>query len=117
MTEHIILCGDFNCKMNNLADKSVRYSKNLKKHFNLDGMWEKLNPEMADFTWCDAKNDLKSRIDYVFINTSFHYELKSIKVGKIPETHSNGNRMSDHRFFLNSYMTLIKQKEDRDIGN
>lgn len=61
-------------------------------------MWEKLNPEMAGFTWCDAKNDSKSRIDYVFINTSFHYELRSIKVGKIPGTHSNGNRVSDHRF-------------------
>lgn len=23
---------------------------------NLDDMWEKLNPDMSGFTWCDAKN-------------------------------------------------------------
>lgn len=98
MNENIIICGDFNCKTNNLADKSVRYLKDLIDHFNLDDMWEKLNPEMAGFIWCDAKNDPKSRIDNVFINTSFHYELTRVKVGKIPGTHSNGNRMRDHRF-------------------
>lgn len=48
---------------------------------------KKLNPEMTGFTWCDAKNDPKNRIDYnyVFINTLFHYELTS-KVEKTPQT-------------------------------
>lgn len=105
MNENNILCGDFNCKMHNIADKSVRYLKDLKEHFNLDDtcMWEKLNQEMTGFTWCDAKNDPKSRIDQVFINTSFHYKLTSIKNGKIPGTHSNGSRMSDPRFLKNFY--------------
>lgn len=63
--------------MHNIADKSVRYLKDLIQMI----CWKKLNPEMTGFTWCDAKNDPKSRIDYnyVFINTSFHYELTSIK--------------------------------------
>lgn len=57
MNDNIILCGDFNCKTNNLPDKNVRYLKDLSEHFNLDDMWGKLNPEMTGFTcnWCDAK--------------------------------------------------------------
>lgn len=38
MNENIILSGDFNCKMHNIADKSVRYLKDLKEHFNLHDM-------------------------------------------------------------------------------
>lgn len=69
MNENIKLCGDFNCKTNNLPDKNVRYLKDLREHFNLDDMWGKLNPEMTGFTcnWCDAKNVPKSRIDHVFL--------------------------------------------------
>lgn len=67
MNENIILCGDFNCKTNNLPDKNVRYLKDLREH--LDDMWGKLNTEMTGFTcnWCDAKNVPKSRIDHVFL--------------------------------------------------
>ena len=53
---------------------------------------------MPGYTWCDAKNEPKSRVDYVFINESFFYSISDIKARKIPGTHSNGCRMSDHRF-------------------
>lgn len=46
----------------------------------------------------DAKNDPKSRINYVFIKKQFHYELTNVKIGKIPGTYSNGSRMSDNDF-------------------
>lgn len=44
------------------------------------------------------KTTSKSRIDYVFINTSFHYEVTSIKVWKVLLTYSNRSRMSNHGF-------------------
>lgn len=67
MNENIILCGDFNCKMNNFFDKNVCYLKDLREY--LDDMWGKLNLEMIGFicNWCDVKNVLKSWIDYVFL--------------------------------------------------
>lgn len=38
MNKNIILCGGFNCKMNNIVDKSVCYLKDLIEYFNLDDM-------------------------------------------------------------------------------
>lgn len=58
------------------------------------------------------KNDPKSRIDYIFINNnSFYYIPKDFKVGKIPGTHSNGTRMTDHRF-LKLYYDIDKTKKE-----
>ena len=63
---------------------------------------------MSGFTWCDANNVPKSRIDYVFLSGNFIYDVKQIIVRKIPGTHANGCRLSDHRalkctFYLSSY--------------
>ena len=92
------MCGDFNCQLNNTADKSVRYLQDLIRYGNMDDMWTKHYPCRLGYTWCDAKNDPKSRIDYVFINNSFCYTLDDIIIRKIPGTHSNGSRMTDHRY-------------------
>ena len=60
------------------------------------------------YTWCDANDEPKSRIDYVFINKTFHYVVRNIVVMKIPGTHSNGSRMSDHRFLNFTFSTTNK---------
>ena len=65
------------------------------------------------YTWCDANDEPKSRIDYVSINKTFHYEVRNIVVRKIPGTHSNGSRMSDHRF-LN--FTFNISKTNKGLG-
>lgn len=44
-------------------------------------MWERLDPEMTGFTWCDVINDLNSRNYYAFLDISFYYKLSSIKLG------------------------------------
>ena len=46
---------------------------------------------------CDASNIPKSRIDFVFISKDFIYDIDKILIRRIPGTHSNGTRMSDHR--------------------
>ena len=69
-------------------------------------VWKYEHPSIYNgHTWCDANDEPKSRIDYVFINIS----LCSAKlvVRKIPGTHSNGSRMSDHRF-LNFTFNISK---------
>ena len=87
--ENII--GDFNCQLDRREVKSVKFLHNLLKHFDLYHVWE--HPSTMGYTWCDANDEPKSRIDYVFINKTFHYVVRNIVVRKIPETHSNGSRM------------------------
>ena len=56
--------------------------------------------DIAGYTWCDASNTPKSRIDFIFISKYFIYDIGNISyiiVRRIPGTHSNGSRMSDHR--------------------
>ena len=52
------------------------------------------------YTWCDANDEPKSRIDYVFINKTSHYVVRNIVVRKIPGTRSNGFRIRDHRCLI-----------------
>ena len=61
-------------------------------------VWKDEHPSTKGYTSCDANDEPKSRIDYVLINTKFYYIVRNIVVRKIPRTHSNGFRMSDHRF-------------------
>ena len=65
------------------------------------------------YTWCDANDEPKSRIDYVFINKTFHYVVRNRVVRKIPGTHSNSSRIIDHRF-LN--FTFNISKTDKGPG-
>ena len=73
------------------------------QHFDLYDVWKYEHLS----TLCDANNEPKSRIDYVFINKTFHYVVRYIVVTKIPGTHSNGSRMIDHRF-LNFTFNISK---------
>ena len=52
----------------------------------------------------------KGRIDYVLIIESFLNTLSDIKARKIPRTHSNGCRKSDHRF-LKFWFDIDKTKK------
>ena len=64
---------------------------------------------MPGHTWCDAKNEPESRIDYVFFNESLVYTISYIKARIIPGTHSKGCRMSDH-IFLKFWINYDKTK-------
>ena len=60
------------------------------------------------YTWCNANDESKSRIDYIFINKTFNYLVRNIVVRKIHETQSNGSRMSDHIFLNFTFSTTNK---------
>ena len=96
LNENMVMCGDFNCQLNNAADKSVRYLQDVIRYSNMDDMWTKHYPGRLGYTWCDARNDPKSRIDYVFINNSFCCTLDDIMNRKPLGTHSKGSCMTDH---------------------
>ena len=108
--DSLIVCGDFNCSFERY-DKSTddfncsfeRYDKSTAKlkcifrKLNLVDIWSEKHKDLQGYTWCDASNTPKSRIDFVFISKDFVYDIDKILIRRIPGTHSNGTRMSDHR--------------------
>ena len=98
--ENILIAGDFNCILDNStnnSDKSCHVLKNVLNDLDLIDLWSTLKREPG-YTWCDGTNTPKSRIDYIFISSSFSYIVSNIMLRNIPGTHSiNGVRMSDHK--------------------
>lgn len=92
-----ILCGDFNCKLNSTTDKSSKLLKEIIKQMKCSDLWEEKNKHSDGFTWCDANNTPRSRIDFVFMSENLSLKTNNLALQKIPGTHSNGNRMSDHK--------------------
>lgn len=109
LNDNIILCGDFNCQINDTSDKSLHVLKNIMNKFNLIDFWKSEFPELNGLTWCDAENNPKSRIDYVLLNENIYRKFGGLIIRKIPGTHSKGNRMSDHRF-LKFHLNLSCEK-------
>ena len=97
ISSKIILCGDFNCKIDNCTDKSSKILNDVITQLNLIDLWASKYDKNNGFTWCDASNTPKSRIDFVFISKNLLNKSKSPTLQKIPGTHSNGTRMSDHK--------------------
>ena len=94
--ENILIAGDFNCILDNStnnSDKSSHVLKTVLNDLDLIDLWSTLKTEPG-YTWCDGTNTPKSRIDYIFISSSFSYVVSNIMLRNIPGTHSNGVRMS-----------------------
>ena len=98
LNDNIVLCGDFNCQLNDGKDKSVQILKKKIDKLRLTDFWKKYCSNFNGLTWCDAENNPKSRIDCILINENFCHQLSGLCIRKIPGTHSKGCRMSDHRF-------------------
>ena len=95
--ENVILAGDFNCSLDeNKEDKSVNILKGLLNNLDLIDLWSKIKPSDKVYTWCNGENVATSRIDYIFISKFFCYQYDSLRLQKIPGSHSKDVRMSDH---------------------
>ena len=90
------MCGDFNCKLDNLKDQSNSKLKKVISSFDLYDTWHSKHPQLNGYTWCNSEDIPSSRIDYIFINGNFTFDIKNIIIRKIPGTNL-GKRMSDHR--------------------
>lgn len=62
-------------------------------------LWEEKNEHSDGFTWCDANNTPRSRIDIVYLRENLSLKTNNLALQKIPGTHYNGNRMSDHKSY------------------
>ena len=99
LNDNILICGDFNCQLNDEKDKSVHILKKMIDKLRLTDLRKKNYSNLNGLTWCDAENNPKSRIDYILINENFCHKFSGLCIRKIPGTHSKGCRMSDHKFF------------------
>ena len=88
--ENIIICGDFNCVLNEERDKSSACLKKLVKNINLCDVWFDKHKELSGFTWCDGIDTPKSRIYYAFVTDNFIYETDKIIIRRKPGTHAGG---------------------------
>jgi exonuclease III len=111
--ENILIGGDFNCSLDeNKQDKSGNILNNILHKLELIDLWEKMKPNNNGYTWCNGENVATSRIDYFFISKSFCYQYESFRLQKIPGSHSNGVRLSDH---LSLQVSLIKRTRILEI--
>ena len=93
----VLLCGDMNCCQNRVHDKSFSKLKEITTFLDLKDVWLETHPLLNGYTWCNANDLPTSRIDYVYLSNDSMYKLEKILVRRVPGTHSNGIRMTDHR--------------------
>lgn len=67
----MIICGDFNCRMNNDQDNCLRQLKNIINKLNLLGAWIFKYPDHKGLSWCSTSDVPIGRIDFVFVSYFF----------------------------------------------
>ena len=107
--ENVIICGDFNCKIDNTADKSSRKLKEILTSLELFDSWKNKHPDLNGYTWCNANDIPYSRIDYVFISKNFIYDIEKISIRKIPGQVAQ-KRLSDHRLLKIQFKTSHNER-------
>ena len=105
----ILLCGDFNCLKDRLHDKSYSKLLDTLRYLDLSDIWLEKHPQLNGFTWCNANDIPTSRIDYAFLSNDILYQLDKVLIRRVPGTHSNGVRMTDHRC-LKFYIVISENK-------
>ena len=111
----LVLFGDFNCYINSKTDKSAKILRECINTLDIKDLWHTIHKKRDGFTWCDASDTPKSRIDLVLTSYDLLDNFKSLSVRKIPGTHNNGIRLSDHRvlkFELKLYDNLENELFD-----
>ena len=75
--DDLIVCGDFNCVMNNTADiisgqkhsdSAVRQFVSMVNECDLYDAWRLFNPEEKQYTWSKSRPFIARRIDYIFVS-------------------------------------------------
>ena len=93
-----VIGGDFNCNANKQNDNHFKKLWKLFEKLDLIdiNVWHNKNPNNAGFTWCDAQNCPKSRIDYISVKSDCIDHVKNIIVIRLPCTYNNKTRLSNH---------------------
>ena len=125
--ENIQIAGDFNCILDNStnnSDKSSHVLKSVLNDLDVIDLWSTLKTEPG-YTWCDGTNTPKSRIDYIFISSTFptidecRDAVFNMKVNKSPG--SDGLPCEFYKIFWNDirlyhYNSLIHSYAEKSLS-
>ena len=96
--EDIILCGDFNCVMDNKKDivageihneETVESLNNMINTCDLYDTWRLFNENTKEYTWSRKKDFVARRLDYIFVSNSTLSMVTESTIHSVP--------FSDHR--------------------
>jgi hypothetical protein len=96
--DDILLCGDFNCVLNNDRDiiSGEHHAKNTVTNFNdvlnecnLFDTWRLFNPDIKEYTWSKRNPLVARRLDYILTSSTLFDETRECNIMSVP--------MSDHR--------------------
>ena len=65
--ENVLLCGDFNCITSKTSDKSAIQLNAICRNIDMFDLWCSNHENLSGYTWCNAENVPKSRIDYILV--------------------------------------------------
>lgn len=97
-TDDIIMCGDFNCVLDNKLDiiSGVNHSENavlafndLINNCNLYDVWRYHNTDAKQYTWSRTNPFIARRLDYILTSSNIFDKVTSCSIVSIPT--------SDHR--------------------
>ena len=96
--DDIILCGDFNCVMNNDNDiitgashnnNTIKELNNLVSSCDLYDTWRLFNPETKEYSWSMRSPFIARRLDYIFVSDNILDIASECRLISVP--------FSDHR--------------------
>lgn len=70
----------FNCNINFKNDESYKKLRKRLNKLDLVNVWPHKNPLKNSLTWCDAENNPKSMIYYIFVNNDFIGWVKNTSI-------------------------------------
>ena len=117
---NIMLGGDMNCCINDndrypvthLQDQSRKSLKELVDGLDMIDCWNDDEDGIEKYTWCSPDQNIKSRLDYVFIGKECVYQKHNIEL-KTVITSELGRRPTDHKAV---HVTLVKEGRNRGPG-
>ena len=96
--DDIVLCGDFNCVMNNDEDiisgekhnnNSIKELNNLVASCDLYDIWRLFNPSIKEYSWSKKNPFIARRLDYIFTSSKILDMSSECRLISVP--------VSDHR--------------------
>lgn len=96
--DELILCGDFNCVLDNKLDivsgekhhlDAVTKLNHLVESCDLYDTWRSFNPHLKEFTWSRRNPFVARRLDYIFTSSDIFDKVLNCDIVSVP--------FSDHR--------------------
>jgi len=89
--ENIIVAGDMNCCLRrqdrsndtHLTDKSRNILENVCMNINVKDAWASVTPDPG-YTYKDKRHEMKSRLDYIFVNRSVKLCSEDVNISVCP---------------------------------